>query len=135
MVKRKAYIIKSSNKRHVCIDAVNEEAIMKFLSEDPARMKKFKYAIDIILQGLRVTELYDKEEINANCKDVTAIKMFKHGQNVRLYCKEQNTGEGIFFVIVAELLPKKKDEKVKGKSKSLIQKVATYEYEITKRGS
>jgi hypothetical protein len=132
---RDAYIIESSDdqRRHVCIDALNEAEIMAFLGEDNARIKRFRLAREIILRNLRNTEIYDKENIDKSCKDVTAIKMFKGGQNIRLYCKEIHNLNGNFYVIVAELLKKKKDNKVKGKTKTLIQTVASYEYRITER--
>ena len=106
---------------------------MEFLKQDEARLRKFRQACDLILEGLRITEIYGREDIDKNCKGVTAIKMFKGGQNIRLYCKEQRINNKNFCVIVAKLLPKKKDQKVKGKVKSLIQTVANYEYEITER--
>ncbi len=87
----------------------------------------------MILQGIRNTELYDKEEIDSKSKNVTAMKMFKGGHNIRLYCKEQSNSEGKFYVIVSELVPKKKDRKVKGKIKTLIQTVGSYEYKIIER--
>jgi hypothetical protein len=132
---RLAYKIRSSKdlKRHVCIDVKNENEIMQFLKEDEARLRKFNQVIEIILQGLRNSELYDKEEIDKKTKNVTAMKMFKGGQNIRLYCKEQHDENGIFYVIVAELLKKKKDQKVKGKTKSLIQTVGSYEYKVIER--
>lgn len=135
MQTRTAYIVRASanGRRQVCIDALNETAIMEFLNADPARLKKFRQIINIIIDDLRISELYDKEDINELCKDVTAMKMFKGGQNIRIYCKEQRTDDGIFCVIAAELLPKKKDNKVKGKTKSLIQKVASYNYVIAER--
>ncbi len=135
MVQRLAYKIRSSadNKRHVCIDAENEKEIFSFLNADPARIKKFRQVVDIIIGGLRNSELYDKEEIDKKSKNVTAIKMFKGGQNIRLYCKEQRGDHGIFYVIVAELLEKKKDQKVKGRVKTLIQTVGNYEYKIIER--
>jgi len=134
---RKAYIIESSLDltKHLCIDAENEGVIMDFIKADGARIKKLRLIKSIILEGLRNTELYDKEDINDSCGDVTAMKMFKGGQNVRIYCKEQRIDGYEFCIIMAELLPKKKDKKVKGKTKNLINKVSTYEYYIEDRES
>lgn len=135
MSKRDAYLIKSSpdGRKHICIDKLNEKIIFDFISADPARKKKFNHIIDIILRGLHNSELYGKEDINSKAKDVTAMKMFKRGQNARLYCKEQTNENGIFYVIVAELLPKKKDQQVKGKTKTLIEIVGSYVYTIIER--
>ncbi len=135
MAKREAYILQSSGdgRRHLCIDRENENEILDFLNEDKTRIKKFRQIRDIILGGLRVADLYDKEEIDSRSKNVTAMKLFKGGQNIRIYCKEQRSSDGIFYIIVAELLRKKKDQKITGKIKTLIHKVASYEYEIIER--
>ncbi len=106
---------------------------MAFLEQDQARIKKFRHVRDLILNNQRNTDLYDKEDINEDCKDVTAIKMFKHGQNIRIYCKEFRSNNENFCIVVAELLPKKKDEGAKGKSKLLIKKVSGYEYTVVQR--
>lgn len=135
MATRQAYILQSSKdgRRHLCIDVENENKIFDFLNEDKTRIKKFRQIRDIVLRGLRVTELYGKEEIDSKSKNVTAMKLFKGGQNIRIYCKEQRSITGMFYVIAAELLPKKKDKKIKEKTKTLIHKVGSYEYEIVER--
>ena len=115
------------------MDAINDQEIISFLREDRARVKKFRLAVDVILENIPYREIYDKENIDEDCKSVTAIKMFKGGQNIRLYCKEQQDPHGGFFVIVAKLLPKKKDQKIKAKVKSIIKKIGGYEYEIIQR--
>lgn len=134
-MKRRAIRLESNaiGNRHICIDAENEAAIKAFLEADPARIKKFRQIKDLILHGIRYPELYDKEDINDKAKSVTAIKMFKGGQNIRLYCKEITQEEGRFFVVIAELLEKKKTQKVTGEAKKLILKVAGYEYQIVER--
>jgi hypothetical protein len=135
VAKRIAHLIDSStnNKRHVCIDKENEEEIMNFLKADPARLKKFKHIVKILLEGLRNSELYDKEEVSKKATDVTAMKLFKQGQNIRLYCKEQRTEQGVLCIIVAELLEKKKEEGLSKTTKNLIEKVGGYEYVIEER--
>lgn len=68
--------------------------------------------VDLLLSNLRNTELYDKEEIDKKSKGVTAIKLFKTGQNIRIYCKEQSDiSHGKFYIIAAELLKRKKIRK------------------------
>jgi hypothetical protein len=134
-VKKQAYIIKSSEngRRHVCIDRDNEKEILDFLKKESARIKKFHQRVDAILIGAGNREIYEKEDIDPKVKTVGAIKMFKGGQNIRIYCKEQSTPTGEFLIIVAELLKKKKDQKIKGTTKSLVKKVNDYEYEIIER--
>jgi len=101
---------------------------MAFLNEKNLT-KKFYLICETILQGLKNTDLYDKEDINGRCKQVTAMK-FKSKQNARLYCKEMKRDEKVLVVIVSELLEKKKNQKNQQKEISLIEKVATYEYEL-----
>lgn len=135
MFEREAYIVRraENGKRVVCIDRETEATIMQFLQKDPTRLRKFGYAIDVILMGLRIPDIYDKEDIDGRSSKVTAIKLFKGGQNIRLYCKEQTGERGCYYIIIAELLEKKKSQKVTGKIKSLIQKIANYEYKIVER--
>lgn len=82
-----------------------------------------------ILKGIRNTDLYDKEVINDNCKNITAMKL-KGNQNARIYCKEQKLDDKTLIIIASELLESKKNQKNKQKENNLIQKVATYDYEI-----
>lgn len=134
-MKRDAYLLKQSEdaKRCICIDVFNEPEILNFLNQDAKRLKKFNHSIGIILRGIRNKDIYSKEEINGKASNITAIKMFKGGQNVRFYCKEQKGELSVLYIIIAELLPKKKDQKAEGKSKSLIEKISTYEYTIIER--
>jgi len=135
VVQREAYILKSSDdgKKHVCIDAENEASILDFLERQKGAKKKFQYIVGIILSGIHNSHLYGDENINDETENVTAMKMFQSGANIRLYCKEQEGLSGTFYVIVAELLPKKKTQKVTGDAKQLIKKVGNYEYKIIER--
>jgi len=132
--KRIAYIILGSEerKRYICVDALENEKIMKFINDKEARKKKFRYIIDLILQNIKNPDLYDKEDITDSINDVYAMKLFKGGENIRIYCKQVSRSDGTFYVIASELLEKKKSEKNNAKSKSLIIKVHNYEYEIQK---
>jgi len=87
-VKRIAKIIKSAanGKRHIAIDCVNADEILEFLSANNL-VKKFNLICQVILMGLRNSDLYDKENINEKSKHVTAMK-FKGHINTRIYCME-----------------------------------------------
>ena len=85
---------------------------------------------ELILGGHKNTELYDKEDFNKACKDVTAMKFFKGQENDRIYCKEQSTAAGIFIIVTAEIYKRKKSGKISKKEIPIIEKVASYEYEI-----
>lgn len=131
-MKRKALHIKSSEdgKRAIYVDEKNAGELLGLLNSEPALMKKFKHVCAIILGGHRNSDLYDKEEINAKCKGVTAMKLMKGKLNPRIYCKEITTGENLRIVICCELLQKKKSQKLTHKEINLINKVAQYEYDF-----
>jgi len=133
-VDRKAIIIKSNDRgnRILCIDVDNRAEIMRYLTQDAKHIKKFRYISEIILSGLKNTDLYDKEEIDDKSKGVTAMKFFKGQENDRIYCKEIIEDGKVFIVIMAILLEKKKNRKVKQRERNAIHKVGSYEYEIEK---
>jgi hypothetical protein len=131
-VKRQAIIIKSSadGKRNIAVDIKNYKVINGFISRDKRHQNKFLDICNIILNNLRNPDLYDKEDINDRCKNVTAMKFFKGQENARIYCQEIRR-KGIDFVVVAsELLERKKNKKNRQKEINIIEKVAGYEYEI-----
>ena len=112
------------------MDKDNSQEIIEYLNQDERHRKKFIYITNIILEGLRNTEVYDQEEINEACKGVTAMKFFKGQENDRLYCKEITRDDKTFVVIMAELRLKKKSQKNKQRENNIIKKVANYEYEF-----
>ena len=131
-MKRQAKIIRSSEdgKRHIAIDVQNARAILQFLKQNKLE-KKFDLICRIILEGIRNTDLYDKENINTKCREVTAMK-FKGKQNTRIYCKEQKQNDKTLVIITSELLPKKKNQSNRAKEINLITKVGSYNYEINR---
>ncbi len=106
---RKAKIIKTNadGTRAICVDVDNYKEIIEYISRSPAHKKRFNYITGIILEGLRMPDVYDKEEINDKCKGVTAMKLFKGGSNDRIYCREQTLEDKTFVVITSELFEKK----------------------------
>jgi hypothetical protein len=129
-VKRTAKIIKSAidGKRHIAVDTESYGEILQFLNERKL-VKKFELICYTILSGLKNPDLYDKEDINDKCKQVTAMK-FKGKENARIYCKEVKQKNKTLIVVTSELLPKKKNQKNQQKEINLIEKVAGYDYEI-----
>jgi len=130
-VKRQAKIIRSSDdgKRQIAIDSRNAIEISEFIKKNNLS-KKFDLICRLIVGGTRNTELYDKENINNKCKDVTAMK-FKGNLNPRIYCKEVKMRNKTLVVIASELDPSKKNKKNKFKEINLINKVGGYDYEIS----
>ncbi len=131
-MKRQAKIIRTNEEGTVvvCIDIQNYKPILEYLTKDERHKKKFNFIVNLVLQRIRNTELYDKEDINKKSKGVTAMKFFKGQSNDRIYCKEQTINDKTFVIIMAELLEKKKSQGINQKTKKLIEKVAGYEYEI-----
>ena len=105
---------------------------MDYVCRTPRHKKKWRHIVELILNGHRNSELYDKEEINAKCKGVTAMKFFKGQENVRIYCKEQTTNEGLFIIVAAVIYEGKKTQKVSKKEIPIIEKIGQYAYEIEK---
>ena len=133
-VKRKAELIEISadGKKAFYVDVVNSREIMAFLESDPANLKKFKTALQLILNHRAPRDLYDKENFEKGCEHVTAIKLFKGKKNPRIYCQQFTDNETERFVIIGvELLEKKKSQKLTAAEKSIIRRVAQYEYDLT----
>ena len=134
-IKRKAkYLTQSSDgKKAFYIDVVNKTAIFNFLESDPARIKKFRYVLALLMEGKPPRDLYDRENIEKGCEHVTAIKLFKGGQNIRIYCQQfSDKGKDQFIIIASELLEKKKSQKNSKKELNIIRRVASYEYILEK---
>ncbi len=131
---RKAKIIRYNTDKTIaiCVDLETWAVIFEYIKRDEKHKKKFNYIVECILQRLRNTDVYDKEEINKKCKGVTAMKFFKGQSNDRIYCKELTLEDKTFVVVTAELFEKKKTQGVKQKTKNIIEKVGSYEYEIVK---
>lgn len=118
-------------KKSFYIDEINSQSIFDYLSEDEAHIKKFRYALELILDGRPPRDLYDKENIDSNTEHVYAIKLFKGKRNSRIYCQQLSHFEQKNFLIIAvELLPKKKSQKNTKKEREIIRRVAGYNYTL-----
>lgn len=120
----------ADGKKAVCIDKENKREILAYIYQSDRHIKKFRHIVELLLGGHKITELYDKEDINGKAKNVTAMKFFKGQENDRIYCKEQRTPEGLFIIVTAEIYLKKKTNKVSKKEIPIIEKIAKYEYTI-----
>ena len=117
-------------KKAIYIDIENEEEILAYLRKDSRHIKKFKFITEIILEGHKNADVYDKEDINEKCKDVTAMKFFKGQENDRIYCKEIKSNSGTHIIITAVLHEKKKSNNLSSKEIAIINKIGGYEYEV-----
>lgn len=131
-MKRKAFVLQESENgnKAICIDSENAKQLLAFLNKDERHKKKFRYISELILRGIKNTELYDKENVNKKAKHVTAMKFFKGQENARIYCKEQRINNRLFVVICCELLESKKSQSNNKTIRTLIDKISNYEYEI-----
>lgn len=96
--------------REFYIDDVNSDELLAFLKSDQANIKKFNYALDLLLEHpfSIPTDLYDKENFEKGCEHVTAIKLFKGKKNPRIYCQQfSKEGKQVFVIVASELLVKK----------------------------
>lgn len=121
-------LVSKDGSRAIFIDRGNKEEIREFLYRSDKHKKKFQYIAGLLLSNIKNTDVYDKEDINDKCKDITAMKFFKGGSNDRIYCKEVRSGEGCFIVVMAVLHEKKKSQKNTSKEKSKIEAIARYNY-------
>ena len=123
-------MVKSTDgKRAIYVDSQNKEEILAYIQQSERHRKKWMHIVQLLLEGHKNSELYDKEDINDKCKDVTAMKFFKGQENDRIYCKEISD-QGIFIIVQVELYLKKKGNKVSKKETPIIKKIATYEFEV-----
>ncbi|MDR9375274.1 MAG: hypothetical protein RI842_07695 [Schleiferiaceae bacterium] len=133
-MKRKAFLYRKSEdgKRALYLDEQTAEDLFAFLKADRRRRKKFDDRLRYILAGQTTRDIYAQENIEKGCEQVYAIKMFKGGQNARIYCQQFYHGDTEVLVIVAaELLPKKKSQKLTHKEKTIIRRVAGFTYQLT----
>lgn len=128
--KCKKIISTKDGSRAIYIDDENSAEILEYINRDERHKKKFKFITDLILGKFKNTDLYDKEDIDDSCKDVTAMKFFKGQENDRIYCKEVKSDKGVFVVVAGILHTKKKSQKNSNKEKVLIKKLGKYDYEV-----
>ncbi len=115
---------------HVAIDEVTWNEVNDFIGQSEQYIEKFRYIVDGIVEGRKLTDLFDKEKISNKCKDVWAMKFFKGGSNGRLYCKKVKDGDNITVIVASKPLWKKKNQKNGDKEINLIEAVASFEYNI-----
>lgn len=114
---RNAVIYRKSDdgRRCVALDAANAEELLRYIFRSERHREKFDFIVDLLLAGVRNTNLYDKEDINDQSKDVAAMKLFKGGANDRIYCKQGSMpggdGRKVYVIVAARLREGKKSQK------------------------
>ncbi len=133
-MKRVAVLYKRSGdgKKEFYIDEENSKSVFDFLKLDKANIKKFRYILELLFEHQNIPrDLYDKENFEKGCEHITAIKLFKGKRNPRIYCQQFSEKEkNVFIIIASEILIKKKSIRLTNKEKSIIRRVASYQYEL-----
>jgi len=129
--KRGCTIIKTSKDGRIVIavDDENADTILGYADRDDKHKKKFRFITELILEKKASKELFKQEKINMACAQVYAMRFFPGQENDRIYCQKIERYK-VTYIILCELLEKKKSTKLKHREVTLINKVARYEYEI-----
>ena len=124
-LKNRKYIeICKENNIIFAIDEQNYEEITNFLAEKDLA-GKLQRIFEHIIRGSAVKDIYEYYLQY----QVGAIKFKgKKGNNARIYCKDYKGDDENRIVILCELLKSKKRKKILAKTKTLINKVRSYEY-------
>lgn len=130
-MKRKAVYLEAdqNGKIAIYIDQKNMNNIVAYIQQDARHLKKWMYIKNVILSNLRIPEVFDKEDIDKECKDVYAMKFFKGQENDRSK-RIQHKGKNCVIIVASELHLKKKTQKNSAREIALIESVASYEYSI-----
>lgn len=128
-MERKCISLQCNNNRHLYVDEENAISILNWIEEDKQREKKFKYVSQLFLINKTTKDIFEKEDVNSDTKDVWAIKL-KLSKNSRIYCKGYELEDGSFHLVMGEYLEHKDSQKLNHKCIALIKKVADYEYSI-----
>lgn len=111
--------------RFLCIDEANAEEIL----ESIPNTKKFQAIVERILTLKNIYyDHYKREQINEKTRNISAIR-FLGNSNIRIYCQEKTTKEGVLYIICA-VSHNKKVQKNDKKIDTIINKIAEYEFEV-----
>lgn len=130
-IKRSFTIIRTSKngKVVIAVDVENSNSILSYANSDERHKKKFKFITELILENKACKDLFRQEKISMACAQVYAMRLFTGQENDRIYCQKIERKDAT-YIILCELLEKKKNTKLKHREITLINKVARYEYEI-----
>lgn len=135
MFNRSATLMYSSDdgKRKIYIDDKNRGKILTFLKSEKGMMKKFEHIVKLLLEHPpgATRDIYGRENIEQGCEFVTAMKPFPGSiRNSRIYCQHHHRKDNEQIIITAELLEKKKSQKLTILEKEIIRRVAAYNYQL-----
>ena len=91
----------------------------------PKNEKKFDYLVTRMLEQPNMYfDNYEQIEDNITC-----MRFFPNGENIRIYCQEVNIQGEIFCIIMSKFLKKKSDD-INKSIQAQIDTLKTYRYEI-----
>jgi hypothetical protein len=113
----------------VCVDKQKKEKILAYVYRPDNCLKIFKLIVELILGGYRNSDLYDKVEMVDKYKSVTAMRFVLGRSLKKVYCKEQKIN-GLSIIVLSEIQDNEKTQEVTKQQISIIEKIASYDYQI-----
>ncbi len=118
--------INTTKQIDIYIDIEEEREIIKVLISNP---KKTSRILVEMLNGHYNNDLYGKENISEEAKDITAMK-YKGKPNIRVYCKEYIDEDNQDKKIILIWATEKKTQEINKKLKTRIEIIGSYDYEF-----
>lgn len=133
-IKRTCTVIEKSLdcKIVLAVDDDNAAEIINYLKRDERHKKKFNFIVSAIFERKATKEIFRSERIDPSSESVYAMRFFPGQENDRIYCKKIEYEE-ITFIVMSELMEKKKNQKLKRRERNIINKISGYEYQINYR--
>ena len=125
-MKRECIVMRSSEKynRNIAVDFEEAKSILEYFGIEK-NQKKFDYlATRILEQPGMYFDNYEQIEDNITC-----MRFFPNGENVRIYCQEVLLNGQVFCIIMSKFL-KKKSGGIDKSIRSQIEPLKKYEYQI-----
>lgn len=125
----------SSRKREIWYDVEYWPVISEFFAlgkkdvllpkELRTRQYAFQRLIELVAESKSTRDQFEKECHEKSC--IWSMKLFKGGQNTRIFCHHENVG-GVDRYVLAFLIPKKNTQALGSRLNKRISIVAGYEY-------
>lgn len=130
-MRRRFIILKKSTRynRAIGVDSEVADEILEFLGKTERYKEKADYMFRRILETHNMYyENYKRIQVLQGMR-VSEMRFFPNGDNCRIYCCEVSNLDGNLFIIMAKLLPKKKDQKITKRIMQVLNTLKAYQYE------
>ena len=111
------------------IDSLKMKEITSYIGQSSRHKDKFKDLVQIIFEGLPYRHLWKREKINAEVKNMWAMRFFVGQENDRIYCQEVTVEDKKIYILSDLYLHKTSDKLTKPEINHLIV-LSKYEYEF-----